>query len=233
MAKILVERPRTNKIHEYHDLRASRKHDFSEEAPLSEGMRRPHISHYDGKQLNDYLAPLRRFLKKQVGRPWNKVYSEIRSQISPGNPIQMHIMQHLKGYISTNVTRDKSGQIWEDGRYMVRKGDMYVNAAGIICVFKGAKAKIELKPGQKIYTLYKMADRLTSGLFSPDFDKYRTYSVSLHIVTWEKYKNFLENPKRKEVFHFVASSYQEALKEIDSLKKSWSWQYEQEIKIPR
>lgn len=29
------------------------------------------------KVLNENLTPLRRYLERQVGRPWNKVYSEI------------------------------------------------------------------------------------------------------------------------------------------------------------
>src|SRR5438309_9686382 len=32
------------------------------------------------KWLNENLAPLRRYLESNVGRPWSKVYAEIRSE---------------------------------------------------------------------------------------------------------------------------------------------------------
>jgi len=56
------------------------------------------------KTLNENLAPLKRYLQKQVGRPWDKVYGEIRERISPSNTVQMHIHQHLFDYVERNVT---------------------------------------------------------------------------------------------------------------------------------
>src|SRR5258708_27864728 len=46
------------------------------------GPRRASSARHD-KHLNENLAPLRRYLESQVGRPWDKVYSEIRGGISP------------------------------------------------------------------------------------------------------------------------------------------------------
>lgn len=58
------------------------------------GCRHPgHVA--DGKALNENLAPLRRFLERQVGRPWDKVYSEIRAGIDTRSAIGLHVMQHL------------------------------------------------------------------------------------------------------------------------------------------
>lgn len=47
MAKIIVERPRMNRVHGYHEIRAVRKNDVSDEAPCFEGMRWPHIIPHD------------------------------------------------------------------------------------------------------------------------------------------------------------------------------------------
>jgi hypothetical protein len=48
-----------------------------EELPTKRSMRRDYNESWGRKSLNDYLSPLRRYLAKQVGRPWDKVYSEI------------------------------------------------------------------------------------------------------------------------------------------------------------
>jgi hypothetical protein len=54
------------------------------------------------KYLNENLAPLRRYLESQVGRPWDKVYSEIRAGI-PGNAVGLHVMQHVEDFVAVNV----------------------------------------------------------------------------------------------------------------------------------
>lgn len=55
------------------------------------------------KRLNENLAPLRRFLAKQVGRRWDDVYSELRARIAPSSTVQMHIQQHVYDTICPNV----------------------------------------------------------------------------------------------------------------------------------
>src|SRR5258708_38763728 len=47
------------------------------------------------KHLNENLAPLRRYLMAQVGRPWDKVYGEIRGTIDTRSAIGLHVLQHL------------------------------------------------------------------------------------------------------------------------------------------
>jgi hypothetical protein len=42
-----------------------------EDLPAHEGMRRLHALHGDRKDFNENLTPLRRYLERQVGRPWN------------------------------------------------------------------------------------------------------------------------------------------------------------------
>lgn len=67
MAKVIVERPRRGHEDKYKPLRRTRKHDLSEEAPKSESMIIPHKLQYEGKQLNENLAPLERYLRKNIG----------------------------------------------------------------------------------------------------------------------------------------------------------------------
>ena len=55
------------------------------------------------KSLNENLAPLRRYLTGQVGRPWNKVYSEIRQTLDLRSAIGLHVMQHLQDFVTINT----------------------------------------------------------------------------------------------------------------------------------
>jgi hypothetical protein len=90
MHKVIVERPRLGG----HGARKGRRPRDVEDLPATSGMRRPYG--YWGKELNDYLSPLRRFLRKQVGRPWNKIYSEICSGLKAGHPLHDHLRSHVR-----------------------------------------------------------------------------------------------------------------------------------------
>jgi hypothetical protein len=64
----------------------------------------------DTKSLNENLAPLRRYLARQVGRPWSKVYSEISENLRVTNAVQQHVRDHLKDFVAIKVSRDKTGE---------------------------------------------------------------------------------------------------------------------------
>ncbi len=65
--------------------------------------------------LADRLSPLRKYLRAQVGRPWNKVWSEICADLSPRST--MH--EHLRDHVLREVERDGIGSrtgFWVDPR---------------------------------------------------------------------------------------------------------------------
>jgi hypothetical protein len=67
-------------------------------------MRRETTSRRNGrKDFGENLAPLRRFLRRQVGRPWDQVFSEIRKACPPNTATTAHIYQHIFDYIVLNV----------------------------------------------------------------------------------------------------------------------------------
>jgi len=108
MYKVIVERPRRggggrSEMPAPEDL---------EDSPRQEGLRKRHRSR---KWLNENLRPLERFLASQVGRPWNKVYSEICAGIDRRNTVQQHIHQHLEDFVAINV-------IQIDGEWRASKG---------------------------------------------------------------------------------------------------------------
>lgn len=161
MVKVIVERERTGHIRDYHLARHKKKFNPKdlEEAVTHEGMTRRH--HYfwgDRKLLNENLSPLKGFLRSRVGKPWNKVYSELNEFVNPKNPVQMHIRQHLDGYVEMHAKKDEYGNYYRQtrwaGRILLNPGELYVNHAGILCSAKAPKQKIKLLPGQKLYTLY-------------------------------------------------------------------------------
>ncbi|MEO6918123.1 MAG: hypothetical protein ABI171_03650 [Collimonas sp.] len=113
MFKVIVERPRCPHSNSYKgDARPFRN---SEERPARIGMK-------DGygyrKYLNENLAPLKRFLEQQVNRPWNKVYSEIRSAIDARSTVKQHILQHLDNFVAIQTRWEASGT---SGRVLLRR----------------------------------------------------------------------------------------------------------------
>ena len=97
MAKIIVERPRKNS----HLKSINDKLDW-QTTPIDEWPRRGKM-HKTDKYLNETLQPLERYLRSNVNRPWNKVYSEISQNIDRGNAVQAHILQHLFEYVAVNA----------------------------------------------------------------------------------------------------------------------------------
>lgn len=146
IAKVLVTRPRVRGGHG----RKGRQLDH-EDQPQREGMK----EHKGGtKELNEYLSPLKRFVHSQLGRPWDKVFSEISERIVPGNTVQEHILLHLYQYIHVKVVKvpvtekfpcglkSKNAMSRWRGGYMtpVGEGELYVDPDdGII---KKAKRRI-------------------------------------------------------------------------------------------
>lgn len=135
MHKIIVERPRRSK-----DLKArALRFRNSLDGPAHLGMR----VGYGYRELNENLAPLRRYLHSQVGRPWNKVFGEICSRIDRRNPVQRHIHQHLGQFIATQV-EIRDGKVIEYGKFgltrLASPGELYVDPrTGLICRMKALR----------------------------------------------------------------------------------------------
>jgi len=100
MARVIVERPRRLE-------RATQRGRAValDDAPTHEGMRARHVRNWGGKVLNENLKPLRRFLEKQVGRPWNKVYAEISTHLRPTSAVQQHVRDHVHDFVAVKPRR--------------------------------------------------------------------------------------------------------------------------------
>lgn len=119
MAKVIVERPRRGGG----GTRKGRKRPL-EEMPSGEGMRRPHVRHYRGKELNENLAPLRRYLDRQVGRPWRKVHAEIAANLRVASTVDQHVRDHVRDFVALkprtgiNDFKHRADGIWAEDFYV-------------------------------------------------------------------------------------------------------------------
>lgn len=112
MAHIIVERPRLGGGRERKGRAAP-----LDDLPSKESMRRPHAQWTCRKTLNENLAPLRRYLERQAGRPWNKVYSEIAKNIRADSTVQQHVLGHIKDFVVVDPRRPVQKVIrWIDGQ---------------------------------------------------------------------------------------------------------------------
>jgi hypothetical protein len=76
-----------------------------EDAPRREGIKRPWLRTSSPKSLNENLAPLRRYLLSNVGRPWNKVFSDMSQHMRLDSAVQLHIWQHVQWEVCFGATR--------------------------------------------------------------------------------------------------------------------------------
>jgi hypothetical protein len=114
MAKVIVERPRWNSRHGHFTPGRARALTDDDDTPI--GVRVKPTRQEKTKTLNEHLGPLKRFLEKQVGRPWDKVYSEISVHLKATNPVQQHVRDHLDDFVAVR-TRMENGKVMSQHSY--------------------------------------------------------------------------------------------------------------------
>jgi len=147
MHKVIVERPRILRS-KWKNLKTARRLSESERAEAvhaaddydSGHARASSARHH--KWLNENLAPLKRYLMAQVGRPWDKVYSEICRTIDTRSAIGLHVLQHVDGFIALD-TFIENGKVFDRGwRYPSEVRGLYVHpVTGIIRMAKRRAAQ--------------------------------------------------------------------------------------------
>jgi hypothetical protein len=102
MAKVIVERPRFGSRDRHRGK--GRKRDAGrlgyDGLPRREGIKRQSGG---TKFFNEHLGPLRRYLLSNVGRPWDKVFSEICAHINRNSAVQDHVRDHVFDYVAVHV----------------------------------------------------------------------------------------------------------------------------------
>jgi len=108
MQKVIVERPRYGSWQKNHKSGARVQAAHAEMAiqwsdDFDSGPSRASSARRD-KHLNENLAPLERYLARQLGRPWDKVFSEIRKNLDTRSALGIHVMQHLGQFVTIQTT---------------------------------------------------------------------------------------------------------------------------------
>lgn len=105
MHKVIAERPRREFGYARNGARANLPDEL---LPKSEGIKRPHLGR---KMQTALLGPLHRWLRSQVGRPWNDVYSEACSVIKPNSVARMRLKTQLLEFVQRH-TFMRDGKVW-------------------------------------------------------------------------------------------------------------------------
>ena len=100
MFKVIVERPR---LRSRGPSALKARDDDETKVPMGRGR--------GTKELNENLAPLERFLRRNVGRPWNNVFSEICAGLSLRSAVQKHVRDHLQLMVDLHVF-ERNGELW-------------------------------------------------------------------------------------------------------------------------
>ncbi len=107
MARVILGRPRT--LCRVPDKRHRTQ---LEGLPGKQGLRRFQAEHRGEKWFSVHIAPLRRFLDKQVGLPWNKVYAEVGACLRPGHVVQQHVRALLEDFVVLQPSRGIKRRSW-------------------------------------------------------------------------------------------------------------------------
>lgn len=119
MSKVVIERPRWG--HSLPSMKTSLRlrrydpedeyEDFPKRAPASRGRQKD-----GGKSFSDLLSPLRRYLRSNVGRSWDKVYSEMKQHLDSRKTTGQHIFDHVKWEVAQDCYIGKDGKVYQQSR---------------------------------------------------------------------------------------------------------------------
>lgn len=123
--------------------------------PSKEGMG----AGYAERSFDEYFAPLVRFLRKSVGRPWSKVRGEIAAHVRPTSTVQRHVLQHLEDFVAEHAFV-KGGVVWAQSRSGLRplapnRGDRRF----YVCPRTGLLRRAPLRPASFARSVVQVDER--------------------------------------------------------------------------
>ncbi len=186
---------------------------FPKFIPISHSRHFPRVS----KQTGDRLKPLCRFLKSRVGCPWDRVYSEIRHEVSRGTMRGHHL---LDGHLFKHMVEQKVADV--GGGALVGKSgsfykDFYVHPkTGILCSNHNIRTKAYYRTIDinRLITKIEISELLEFHLVNNEWfevcfikhnpgDIKNEYWDAGHakwvVQTWGQEKSLLEEVSRKQL----------------------------------
>jgi hypothetical protein len=118
MGQVLVDEPRHGRstaraLAGSRRQRRNRVGRDGETAPLRIGMQSDGGGH---KHFGEHLGPLYRYLRRQLDRPWSKVYGELCAALDRRSVVQAHLFEHIEDVVAVK-TAWRCGQVWVHGRW--------------------------------------------------------------------------------------------------------------------
>ncbi len=138
MARVVTERPRrghTNQSKKWGRRLGKNEYDAEDHGPTRAPIARHHQYGWNAKEFSDVLGPLRRYLRKQVGRPGNKVWSEISRTLDNRSLSGQHIFDHIRWEVTRHTCLDADGGVY-DNRWSgpIPVSGLYVHPiTGLLC----------------------------------------------------------------------------------------------------
>lgn len=121
MSKVLTERPRAGGHWARKPKpRKIRAEDIDDEldpvfdCPTGRGpISRKRVYGYNCKEFTDLIGPLRKYLRRQVGRPWNDVWSEICKTLDRRSTTGNHVFEHIGWEVELHTYLGDDGIVYE------------------------------------------------------------------------------------------------------------------------
>ena len=117
MSKVVVERPRWGHSLPSSKTRLRIRHydpekDYEDLPKRVSGSLSKYIHAGDIKSFTDLLSPLHRFLRSNVGRPWDMVYSEMRENLDDRKVTGRHVFEHVEMEVETHTLIGGDGEVY-------------------------------------------------------------------------------------------------------------------------
>lgn len=115
MRKVVTEAPRAGSSNKSLKTghRLSKDDYDKDDSPYRHPISRYRQHGYDAKEFSDVLGPLRRFLRKNVGRPWDMIYSEMSQSLDNRTVSGRHIWTHVFGEVIEHCEIREDGKVYE------------------------------------------------------------------------------------------------------------------------
>jgi hypothetical protein len=138
MARVVTERPRRGHGNPSKKWgRRLRQDEFGAEdhGPARAPIAREHQYGWHCKEFSDVLGPLRRYLHTQVGRPWDKVWSDLTRNLDHRSLTGRHIVSHVMWDVERNAWLGADGRVYHRRRsHTGTVSGLYVHPrTGLLC----------------------------------------------------------------------------------------------------
>ncbi len=131
MAKVVTEAPRrghANSSKKWGRRLSKDEYGLDDHGPARAATARRR-QYSDPKEFSDLLGPLRRYLRKQVGRPWDEVWSEITQTLDSRSLTGQHIFDHIRWEVEQEAWIGDDGRLFHKRRWgaIELKDGLYVH----------------------------------------------------------------------------------------------------------